>query len=64
MQQQQMITMHHDASCNACPGQQVADGSLYPQRDRKIRYGNITYLDELAQQNSNEDFVQASCWSL
>lgn len=36
---------------------QIADGALFPQRDKQSRYGNITYLDELAAANPGEDFV-------
>lgn len=39
---------------------QIANGSLYPQRDRQVRYGNIRYLDELHMEDPSLKFIEVS----
>lgn len=51
--------VHSTASSTPCC-LQIADGALFPQRDKQTRYGNITYLDELHAENPSQEFVEVS----
>ena len=38
---------------------QIAEGSLFPQKTKAVRHGNLKYLDEL--EHDPADFVQVHC---